>query len=432
MSKPNVLRRVGAYVHRVSKEVVSLAISITEKSGLLHWGEKNDLPLVLTSWIYRSGTASGCVERLSQFIEADGFQNPDSAKVVVNLATGETADDLLVDLAPQSSIWVAAGLKIFFNTTGDIGRVEAVDWRTMRRREDGTWVYNEYWGNKKLYKKKNDQVLSLFDTKWKPEQRVAALTQQINRNKDLGCVDASGQGLQTGFIVYDFQKSFVEFGDKYPMPRAAGAIEDIKSDALISELECSNIEDGWSPTMVVETPPIDDETPDENGLTDKAKFNSVIKTELTGVKGRKVLHLESELMSEGGGEIRPRVYGISKKDSYDATERAEPRIAAKVTRLFGVPKFLIGLGENGKLGNSEEIINELKVFALTVNPRQRMITRVFKKVWPEHDWEITTLKLIEHIPDQLLSMLSKEELAALAEITLPEVTTQPNGTSTEG
>jgi hypothetical protein len=79
-----------------------------------------------------------------------------------------------------------------------------------------------------------------------------------------------------------------------------------------------------------------------------------------------------------------------------------------------VPTILVpGFARASQLGNTNEVLNTMKLFALTSLDNQRLIAHALESVWSQFDWSIDPLELIEEIPDWLVAKLTADEIREL-------------------
>jgi hypothetical protein len=249
-----------------------------------------------------------------------------------------------------------------------------------------------------LYQKRDDLVLLPFE----PD----LAKRKVQFEKDL----KDHKGKQAGQIITLFNKGMGLYYDKFPIPSYYSGIEDIQSDGGISKLENRNIKKGWRANMVISTGKIDNELQDEDGHTDKDYFDAMLNG-FTGEDASSILHLEGETP-----EDKPQITVLNIAEMLDATDKATERLATKVCRLIGVPPVLIGIETPGKLGDNQALVNQMKLFNLTVNRLQRMISGALNVAFPDKDFSIKSLSLFDNIPDWVLQKLTDDEIRTIYEL----------------
>ncbi len=397
-------RRVRSTLGKAYKVLVNLVPVIEERQDTLSFGQKDDLPNKVVETVYSSGTASSCIGRINSFIQAKGFVDDKTNNEKANKK--QTFEDLLVDLANTASFFPGVPILVKYNEFGETVSIESVPVGHIRPISNGKFIINKDFGTNKR-RKKDDIIVSEFDPNDRPTDRIKSITRQKEAYRK-----------QVGELYYPIQKCLLPNGDKLPIPEFIGGLEDIESDAALSVLENRNIRRGWRPQVVIVTGEIDDETEDEDEKTDKDYFNETLKR-FQGEDGAQIMHLETV-----EGEVEPKVHLLDGKSILNATDKATERVSLKVCRVMNVPPVIVGFSSAGKLGDLQELENQIELFLLTINKRQRMITRALEAVTKDSKFknlkfDISSLNLFKFIPAELLSLLSKEEIAKLYEITLP-------------
>jgi len=359
------------------------------------YGKDNLLPNLLLKAIEASITAASCRERKQTFIEGNGFQDRDVASVVMN--PKQTADDLAAEFSDYSALFNGLVLNVKYNTQGEPKRGYAIPLELTRKGTDG-----ELYVNEKLVEGKDinkDRVYyQEFNPKETPESRMARVAKQIEEH-----------GKQIGDLVYSFGK---KAGQKeYPIPTAWAGMEEIESDAALGRLDLRNVKRGFRPDVILTTIGVlDDDKEDESGRTEQDYFDKTIE-QFTGEEASSVLNIKADTKDQ-----IPSVVTFDSEKLLNSTTEAANRIGSRVCRAMNVPEVLIpGFAKPGQLGNSQEMVNLLKMFATSIIKNQRMITRTFERVWPERDWTIDPLVIIEELPDWLLEVLTPEEKRQLGD-----------------
>ncbi|MDV7390364.1 hypothetical protein RZS08_03380, partial [Arthrospira platensis SPKY1] len=99
----------------------------------------------------------------------------------------------------------------------------------------------------------------------------------------------------------------------------------------------------------------------------------------------------------------------------DATENSTERLAKKICRHMGVPPVLIGIETAGKLGSSQELVNMMKLFDLTLSRERLKIENALKLLLPElaDKIKIEPLRLFTDLPPEVMATMSANELRDL-------------------
>jgi hypothetical protein len=249
----------------------------------------------------------------------------------------------------------------------------------------------------KDYRIDEDRHLKEFDPYLSPEERAAALRYEL-----------AEFGEQLGTIYYPFKAKEFDFGDIYPIPDCNSGLEDIQSDASLQRLEKRNIVKGFKPNVSISMGgKLDDQNPDENGVTEADAFDDVIKS-FIGDEGSSVMLLEGQTP-----EAIPQITIFPLAEMLDGVDKARLRVANAVCRHFSVPPVMIGLEAATILGNAQAIYNSLKMFMLMIKSRQSLLIEAFSVLYPQVDWSIKQLNIYDYLPSEVLAVLTSDELRLL-------------------
>lgn len=374
-------------------KAVAPDVSVNKSDGVINYGKNNLFPNELIYAITDSGTATSCITKLKTFIEADGFTDPASAELKVN--DDETADNLLAAAAYSVSLFGGFAFNILYALDGSIGTVYILEFEKIRKLDNGDFVYNKTLGTKN-YKKSSDVIYKAFDNTVTPAERLEII------NDDMQKYD-----YQKGEILYTYVKN--PYNKYYPVPDYSAALPDIDSDGALSRLNNRNITKGFRPTVIISTVgKIDNENKDQNGRTDADYFDENLK-QFTGDDASTILHLEAESV-----EGLPSVTQYPLAEQLNGVIESTESTANKVCRLIGVPPVLVGLKTSEGLGNTQALLNSMKLFNRFILPYQNLISSAFNKLYPFYKWNISTLNILDFIPAELLAALTQDEKRILA------------------
>lgn len=361
------------------------------------YGELDNLPNAIIATVDNSGTATACIERLEQFIKADGFIAEGLDNVKANKY--QTLAGLLDDLAVNVAYLEGLALRLIFNNEGRITKLYCVPVKTLRRERNG-FKYNPLMGE--IGKDgTEDRFYPEFDPERTPEARRKLIAKQVKQ-----------YGEQLGEILYVFRKGLGRFYDVYPVPRYYANIEDVVSDGKISRLDLRNISQGFRTPVIISTGPIDDQNKDEDGFTAQDYFDEALE-DFTGEDASPILHLKGNTE-----EFKPTVTTINVAEILDQTDRASDRIAKRVARSMGVPDVLIGIAKEGQLGNVQEVKNQMALFTLSVYKKQDLIKQAFDLIKPflalqglpaNLDFTLSNLEPFDYVPESVIANLTPEE-----------------------
>jgi hypothetical protein len=359
-----------------------------DSNGYFRYGEKDAFPNELITDVNASGTAKSCIIRLDQFTQADGFVNKEVAKKKAN--PKQSFDDFLSELSLNVVYSKCVSFRVFYNNKGEESRLYATPFTELRKK-DALFIWNEMLGTRD-YRKTDDKELIEYDPEELPGSRLQRVNDQISK-----------YGKQIGDLVYVFKKNLTH--PQYPIPDyySDGGINDIRSDAALARVDNKNISKGFRTPIIISTGPIDNLSEDEKGKTEQDYFNDSLE-KFVGEDAAPILHLYASTQEE-----MAKVTTIPIADIINSTTAKREDIAKAVCRHFSVPPPIIGIATPGELGNNQQLVNQIKFMGLTVNNNQRMITNALNIVFPGKDFTISTLKLIDLIPPEVMAILTEQE-----------------------
>lgn len=394
-------------VYSFLNRIVTIKEKVAE-SDLIKYGTNNLFPQELIRYISESGTATSCVDILNQYIFAEGLVNENLGSFKVNKT--QTLNQLIKKTVPYVSNFQGLAWHIIRSANGKVAEIECIPFEYIRKKGDGTLVYNPTFSLTNKFEEKLNEVYPPFRGK---EINSSDLAEHIVK-----------YGSDKGEILYFFIEKPCQY--IYPIPTYHSAISDIETDAENSKYELESVNNSFLPsgimTLVGE---VDDTNEDEKGKTERDYIEDTLsqftgnEKDQTGESGRQkllVLHAKSK------DEI-PNYQQINNEGILTAIELSTKRVAEKVARAFGVPPFLIGLG--GNVGFATNIISDnITLFNNRVLILQDIITEALELTLPENDYSLTQLTPLKYIAPEIYSKLTDAELRELAGYETDENKTQ--------
>lgn len=391
----SVKRKFRSAVYNFVNLFVPQTIENKSKDTLLY-GTNNHFPNDLIRTLSESGTATSCVNKVDQFIQADGFMDEASAELKVN--ENETADQLLSLISSCVANFQAFSLYIRRTADGKIASVEYTDFEKLRKRISGGFIFNKNFGSS-IYKESEDKKY--------PEFKKAVLTKE-ELAEQIALYGPVGE------VMYVYRKKVGQYN--YPIPSYYSGIEDVKTDAELSKFEYEVCVNSFLPSSILTIiGEVDNQVKDDRGKTDQDHLDETLKAFTGDVKGKDGRSGRAKLavLSAATKEEVPVLQSFDIKAIMNATNLATERIARKVSRLFDVPPFLVGI-ESATGFNTKILVDQIDLFNKTVNSWQRMIASAFDVLFPGRDWTITTFNPISYIPPEVFSKLTDDEIRAIA------------------
>jgi len=387
MFKPRSL----TYKNRVVKIVKD------NNSDLIKYGMDNAFPQKLVQQLDESGTATACIDILTQYIYAEGLVNEQLGEVKIN--EKQSFNELISEVSGYVSIFQAVSLYVMRGLDGKVKELKLIPFEQIRRTDRGTFIVNPTFGTNK-YKKEKDKEFPAF---------YGAIITPIELKEHI-----MEWGEDKGEILYYFRKKPMK--NYYPIPTFYSAIEDINTDSENSKYELESVTNSFLPSGILNiVGNYDDTQRDESGMTQQdyldatlEQFTGNVKDE-TGASGRQKLLILQAKTKEELAVYQP----LSNEGILNAIENSTKRVAEKVARAFGVPPFLVGLG--GNVGFSTNIIaDNIELFNNRVKVLQELITDAFEQCFPQLEFELTQLKPIKFIDSEILKDLTIDERRQIA------------------
>ena len=386
----------------VKNAVASVRDVLGVNGRFYRYGIDDDLPNRIVEAVNDSGTARAAVMRKHQFIVGHGLP-VESAGIKVN--ESETLEQLVDGIGLMAAYLEGFVLQVLYNNMGEIGEIHSIPLQTVRRRYEGGFLYDPAYGQEEfsLYRngRNNAAKVPEFGTTKTAEQRRQLVASQIEK-----------YGQQLGEFLYVFTPGVGPFYDKYAIPSYFSGIDDIRADASLSRLELRNISNGFNTGVIISTGPIDDTTQDVNGKTAYTRFKEDMES-FVGEDAAAIMHI----MSATDGD-KATVSRMDVDKLMDATENSTERLAKKICRHMGVPPVLIGIETAGKLGNSQELVNMMKLFDLTLSRERLKIENALKLLLPElaDKIKIEPLRLFTDLPPEVMATMAPNEIRDLYDL----------------
>ena len=373
-------------VYKFFNRIVEVLDERTVKNWIFY-GYDNLFPNKLLRYINESGTAKTCVDKIAEYIEADGFVQP--ATTLYQFNSEQKGDDFLTDIAQQVSIFGGFALLIRRNAFNEVKQAEVLSLDKIRKDKDNP---------KKLWYNKNIGTIQFQERDW--------IEYPLYDPKAVNVFEKYPQGE----IAYFYKKS--ADNPHYPIPSYYAGIEDIISSAEISKMDLELALNGFMPSSLITfigNP--NQEIPDSHGKTVDDYYDEVLESFTGGIKDRDGLSGRFSLLKLWAStkEEVPVLQSFDAKGILEASNSKRDIINREVCRLFKVPPVLVGFSEATILGNQLALANSQKVLIDTVNPMQRFITDSLKTVFPAIDFTISQKQPVA-VPDgALLDVLTADE-----------------------
>jgi len=379
---------------------------ITQDGRYYYWGTNDNFPNIVIDSANDSGTAMECIDKLETFISGDGIKNKTFLEQQANPA--QKWGDLLTAIDRQLAYFNGITIRVIYNAAGLPARFYLLPIQNIRRRYDGNFVYGEDLGDPQGYKmftNRKREIIPPYNKNASPQEIRQQIAEQTAR-----------YGRQVGSLLYVFIPGIGLNYQYYPVPKWTSGLNDINADAGLSLHEESQVSNSFKAGVIIQTRPLNKELKDEEGYTEYDYFQ-MESEKFCSPDGSPILHIET-LNGESSAVVTP----LNIQHQMDATEKATDRIGRKVCRLFGVPPIIAGFSTAGKLGDNQELVNNMKLFQLTLKKKWRLKETLLKELYPSlpsEGFETEPLDLFSFLPDKVLDKMTPEQINEAFE--LPKV-----------
>lgn len=374
----------------VAKFVASFVPNYENKSTETYlFGKDNNLPNQLISYIADSGVATRAVNKLAEYIASDGFNEEVSAEFKVN--EFQTADQLL----QEQSQYVGFLTGMAFHVSrkgGKVNEVKAIPVQCVRKKIDGTFLYNETFGQPKYDKLKD---------KFYPKFGGAVLPTNLLANPFYG----------KGEILYIYRKT--PLNAHYPIPDYYAGIYDILTSTELSKMDYELSVNGFMPSAIINViGDIDDTTQDDNKKTEADYYREDFRVftgqekDTSGIGTRFKAMLQFAKTKDEATTIST----LDVKSILDASNTKRDLVERSVARWIGVHPVLLSYSDAAVLGNTQALSNASLELNKLANPYQRMITEAFDMLYPGMDWSISEYMPINYIAPELYDKMTEDEI----------------------
>lgn len=375
---------------------------VNQSKGILDWGKRNDFPQKLIQTVYDSHTGSACMDTFIDFLEGDGIKG-EIGKFKVNKS--QTLDDLHAQVSNDMGYLEGFAINVKYNALG-----EKIEWKhlpfesiRLGKPDEFGFIskihYNPYYGTAD-YKNENDTVV--YDV-YNPSEEVVLKQFQDQGEKYNGQV-----------YFFAIEKPLKRF---YPEPYYNGGLKWFIIDNKIGIFHERNIDNNFllSVMMKIVGDPDEAAETDSDGNVTKTVgklFNEQMTNELSGAEnGGKVFVAWAKAK-----DAFPELEAFPNSTNHDLFVALQQLTIDNIAIATKVPPILANIQVSGKLGNSQEIVNAIKLMYQRVNKKQRIMERAYKELLTGfmnapvvEDLTIRNINPVDVIPPEVWAVLSIEE-----------------------
>lgn len=309
-----------------------------------------------------SFTLKSAVDRITDFIKGQGWEDPNLANLIVN-GEGMTANDVLDMIAQDKSPFAGFALHFKYNLNFRIAEITPIEWMYTRlglpneRGHVDDIKYSTNWERDPSKVLHDPYVIESYHT-FNPDPNVVR-TQMEN---------CGGWQNYPGQILYWTPKP-----GKYPKSRFDAAFDYAQAQAEIGVASVSGIQNKFSAQHIFRYP---GEFPDDKAAE---KFKQGM-AEFQGAKGTNST-LVVEDPSRGEGPARPLVESIQMQNTDKMYEFTSKDARNALRETLAVPAPILGQLPESGMFNQEQIRDSYDYMNVMTSGDRDQIVRVFKKIF---------------------------------------------------
>lgn len=379
------------------KSNVRIDTNYQQQLGIQSYGDDNLYPQTVRNIIAASSTGSECADRLTDFIEGNGFREVAFAEYVVN-RKGDTADDIHSLVCRDVADFNGLALHVNYNIYGQIVELHHIPFENCRLLEEDDNGYvakiavHPDWTGKKtrngkaiLVKKENVDYIDVFN----PRKEVV-----------MAQIEAAG-----GIEYYKGQVLWVSMAGKqtYPTGKSDRVITEMSTDEGLSNVKYRNVRNNFFPGSIVFTKKgsnitFDAEGNEVKGVDDDEGFTDVLIQLQGDTNCGKIMEVTLE-----NDEEKPEVVPLHSTNYDKEFTVTDASVVERIYSAYGQePWYCIRIG---KVGFSGDILEDaFEYYNSIVSKQQRLIERTFDRIFscwyevanPTNDFSVQPLKYVRN------------------------------------
>lgn len=384
------------------KSNVRIDTNYQQQLGIQSYGDDNLYPQTVRNIIAASSTGSECADRLTDFIEGNGFREVAFSEYVVN-RKGDTADDIHALVCRDVADFNGLALHVNYNIYGQIVELHHIPFENCRLVEEDDNGYvakiavHPDWTGKKTrngkaiqVKKGNVDYIDVFN----PRKEVV-----------MAQIEAAG-----GIEYYKGQVLWVSMAGKqiYPTGKSDRVITEMSTDEGLSNVKYRNVRNNFFPGSIVFTKKgsninFDAEGNEVNDVDDDEGFTDALIQLQGDTNCGKIMEVTLE-----SDEEKPEVVPLHSANYDKEFTVTDASVVERIYSAYGQePWYCIRIG---KVGFSGDILEDaFEYYNSIVSKQQRLIERTFDRIFsywyevanPTNDFSVQPLKYVRNaaVPD---------------------------------
>lgn len=337
---------IDTYVERNMISPKETAVSGGER---YRWGDKDAYPAYLAELYDTVATLHSVIDGCTDFIAGDDVLFNGARDVQMNKG-GETAPEIVRQMARSAKMYGGFALEITRNNVGGIAEIRCIDLKYLRtnKNNDVFW-YSEKWGKSQPEAVEMPAFLPGLEDKWvslTPEERNRAVSSIL-------------------WVKFDHSRI-------YPVPPFAAAVKACEIERNIDDYHLNSLDNGFSATAVIN---FNNGVPED---AEKAELERDAREKLTGASNAGRLLLSWNPNKESATTIAT----LKTEDFADRYEALAKRSRQAIMTAYRATPNLFGIPTDSLGFSSEEFDQAFKLFNRTqVRPVQRKIADAFEKIY---------------------------------------------------
>lgn len=347
-------------------------VMLNKSQGYIGFGPKNMFPQDIIKYNSRSPVNSAIIRSIVTYICGKGVRDTaaDGDRYVGRPNSGEIWDDMIEPIARDYEQFGGFYGQVIVNRGSTTVSIFHQDFSTVR-----VGTIDET-GNPLTFRIAYD---------WK---KITGVNKPLELDVWPGSISKAKKGKAYMFYHWDYEPGL----PLYCVPDWFAAMEYVKADGTLGEFYNNSIENGFTPSVVIEMP----SNPEEEV---RDAFQAKMENAFAGAKGASSIVI---LWGEGGG-VKPNIVPFNASANADIYNNIEGIIFQKIISAHRLSSpTLAGVSGSGNLsGNAAEIIDSFTLLNYTViNQKRRKILdklNVFQRINKLADLTIEELDVLGKI-----------------------------------
>lgn len=333
----------------VERNIISPRATLVTGDDRYRWGDRDLYPSYLAELYDTVTTLGAVIDGCTDFVAGDDVAFEGQKDRVLNSA-GETAPEIVRQLAHNASVYGGFAIDVIRNKVGGIAEIYAVDLKYLRTNKDNSvFWYSEKW------------------TKSRPEPEILPAFMP-NLQAEWASLTDGEKNFHASSILWVKLRD----GDVYPAPPYAAAVKACEIERCIDDYHLNNLDNGFAPSAIIN---FNNGVPEDD---EKKEIEKTFSEKFGGHYNAGRLMFAFNPDKENAVTVEyPKVEDFGAR--YDALAKRSRQAIFTAFRanpnLFGIPTESLGF-------SSEEYESAFKLFNRTqIRPIQRKISDAFAKVY---------------------------------------------------